>query len=304
MPTDAPTQVLTKQAQPTSASAPEPTPTASGLLLYTSTETSENDLYTMDQEGRNRKRLTRIGRIRAARFSPDGKRVVFERAERTWPDYSSDLYLINLDGSGLTNITNTPDYVESNPSWSPDGARIIFEGRNTVANENEIYIMDSDGSDRALFIDIDPKNQYPAWSPIGDRVAFVGMEAKDASGFLRLINPDGSNLTSMRAIGVRPIWSPDGHEIIYANRALARFSETFYQIRRITVWGSDDRCIVGCAGVFNEFDNYPAAWRGSQIAFRGWENGHWNVFIANDDGSGIVKLTTQEVDERVWDWQP
>ncbi len=46
----------------------------------------------------------------APTWSPDGKKIAFA--------YGGDIYTVNLDGTGRTNITNTPGRGESNPAWS------------------------------------------------------------------------------------------------------------------------------------------------------------------------------------------
>ena len=43
-------------------------------------------------------------------WSPDGRKIAFERN-------SNDVYVVNVDGTGLTNITNTPDKGERSPNW-------------------------------------------------------------------------------------------------------------------------------------------------------------------------------------------
>ena len=50
---------------------------------------------------------------------------------------------MNADGSGQTQLTNHSS-VDSDPAWSPDGAKIAFwSGR---AGNDEIYMMNADGS--------------------------------------------------------------------------------------------------------------------------------------------------------------
>jgi Tol biopolymer transport system component len=38
----------------------------------------------------------------------------------------SDFYIINIDGSGRVQITDTPDKIEMDPEWSPDGSKIAY----------------------------------------------------------------------------------------------------------------------------------------------------------------------------------
>lgn len=51
---------------------------------------------------------------------------------------SSELYVVNRDGSGRINITNTEDRIEMHPNWSPDGKQIIY---NTY-DDGHIYSIE------------------------------------------------------------------------------------------------------------------------------------------------------------------
>jgi serine/threonine protein kinase/Tol biopolymer transport system component len=102
--------------------------------------------------------------------------------------------------------------------WSPDGRRIVFN------NRGEIQVFERDtGRTTALTAGF-----QPAWSPDGSRVAFH--EHLKAIHTIRL---DGSDLrtliTRTNYPGVmtsgpdytRPLWSPDGGQILYCRSQLA-----------------------------------------------------------------------------------
>jgi TolB protein len=55
-------------------------------------------------------------------WSPDGQRLVFA-SERAG---SSDLWIVDADGSNLEQLTRDPDRDERQPWWSPDGTRIAY----------------------------------------------------------------------------------------------------------------------------------------------------------------------------------
>ncbi len=66
---------------------------------------------------------------------PNGQ-IVFDE----WLCCSYDIWVVNPDGTGLTNLTNTPDVAEFDPVWSPDGSRISF------TRDADIWVMNADGS--------------------------------------------------------------------------------------------------------------------------------------------------------------
>ncbi len=132
-------------------------------------------------------------------------------------DGDFEIYVIEGDGSGLTNLTNTPN-AELGPSWSPDGERIAFY---TVNNGVwQLNHMNADGSGTAAIADIVPgKDTFqPAWSPDGKRIAFESRH--EGNPEIYVVNADGSGLTNLSsdsATDSRPAWSPDGARIAFAS---------------------------------------------------------------------------------------
>ena len=71
---------------------------------------------------------------------PDGTKIAFEKGDGN----QYEVYVVNADGSGLTNLTNTNSASDLEPSWSPDGQKIAFS--STRAGTNDIFMMNADGS--------------------------------------------------------------------------------------------------------------------------------------------------------------
>ena len=94
-------------------------------------------------------------------WSPVGNKIAFV-SDR---DGNDEIYLCNLDGTGVVRLTDNPgrDFA---PSWSPNGDKIVFtSNRDDMFNE-EIYIMDIDGTN-LVNLTMSPHNDsYPAWSPV------------------------------------------------------------------------------------------------------------------------------------------
>src|SRR5882724_3501608 len=82
-------------------------------------------------------------------WSPDGKKIVFRAIPKDSRN-GGDIYVINADGTGLTQLTTDPAD-DSCPAWSPDGTKIAFASlRNPVQGDvnYEIYVMNPDGSNQ------------------------------------------------------------------------------------------------------------------------------------------------------------
>lgn len=72
-------------------------------------------------------------------WSPDGEYLVYMITEDDGHRFThSDIYTIRIDGTEKTNLTNTSDILEMNPSWSPDGNRIVFDDYN----QGSIYMVE------------------------------------------------------------------------------------------------------------------------------------------------------------------
>jgi dipeptidyl aminopeptidase/acylaminoacyl peptidase len=67
-------------------------------------------------------------------------------------DIESDIYVLDVDGSGEKRLTDTPG-LDGFPSWSPDGEKIVFASDREGGGNWDLYVMDSDGSDQRRLTD-------------------------------------------------------------------------------------------------------------------------------------------------------
>jgi Tol biopolymer transport system component len=212
-------------------------------------------------------------------FSPEGSKIAFVGYNRAGASSGGganyDIYLMNADGTGLTNLTTGPEDVQSgfsqsSPRWSPDGSMIAYEG------DDGLYVMNADGSDQHKIAD----GASPTWSPDGSRIAFV--MGREHGADLWTIHPDGtglSQLTKGPAFDELPAWSPDGSRI-----AFVRESAVYV----VNADGTGLTSVADLKGV----RPFQPQWSpdGSRIAFEA-DNGHdTDIYVVNADGTGLSAI--------------
>jgi Tol biopolymer transport system component len=75
---------------------------------------------------------------------------------------------MNADG-GPTRLTND-SAAEGRPAWSPDGSEVLFN--STRDGNQEIYVMNADGSSQTNLSNNSATEDGAVWSPDGSRIAF------------------------------------------------------------------------------------------------------------------------------------
>jgi TolB protein len=110
-------------------------------------------------------------------WSPNGRKIAF--SSRDPESDSDDIYVMNADGTDKTRLTDSTD-PEIAPAWSPDGRKIAYQrcvlpyagaDYDKYGNQ-EIYVMNADGSDQTRLTNYDGRDLDPDWSPDGRWIAF------------------------------------------------------------------------------------------------------------------------------------
>ncbi|HSP56430.1 MAG TPA: hypothetical protein VLS25_12685 [Dehalococcoidia bacterium] len=189
-------------------------------IVFSRNAVGYNEIFVMNADGSNIVQLTSItgGGVGwqdySPSWSPDGTRITFSR----WYSDSSqsDIFVMNADGSALTNLTNTPAN-EDNPKWSPDGTRIAYTRERP--GPYDIWMMNADGSNAVNLTGAFSGDQGgPDWSPDGSKILFDSNLGADRD--IYVMNPNGSgvtNLTNAPGNDYFPAWSPDGKEIVFGS---------------------------------------------------------------------------------------
>ena len=102
------------------------------------------EIYTMNADGSDMKRLTNFGKASFAPFFfPDAKRIIFSSNINSKNGRSFDLYVINSDGSGLEQITFSNTF-DSFPMFTRDGKHLIFASNRFGKHQHDTNIFIAD----------------------------------------------------------------------------------------------------------------------------------------------------------------
>ncbi len=168
-----------------------------------------SDLFVMNTDGTEQTWLIRGS---SASWSPDSKNVAFHasasgaglpvKADAGAPTFDSDIFTLNVDdvlehGAGRTNLTNSPEAIDDDPDWSPDGQQIVFVSHAVTDNQlnsitAEIHVINAHGTGELVRLtDNVEEERGPSWSPDGARIVF--MCRRGGSDFeICVMNADGT----------------------------------------------------------------------------------------------------------------
>lgn len=115
--------------------------------------------------------------IRGQALSPDGDQILFTQAKADWKKNKSigHIYRINVDGSGMVQMTNGKDG-ESGGTWSPDGKTIAFVTKR--GEKPQIHFLNNSGGEAIEFSDHETGVGQFEWAPDGKTIYFLANDAK------------------------------------------------------------------------------------------------------------------------------
>jgi TolB protein len=237
-----------------------------------------------------------------SRATPSAPPVAPRAAYKGWIAFDDRraIWVMKADGSGRRQLTQPGAGNDFDPSWSPDGKRIVFRTSRGRYKPDPGGI----GAEGIFVIDVATRKErqiqppqgglFPAWSPDGKTIAFSGTRGNPHEDGILLMNPDGTNV---RDLGLPTggnecaTWSPDSSKLAFCHHG----GDGNWAVWTVNADGSDPRQLThptltlprGSGG------DSPGPWSpdGKRLAFGSQRSGNFDVFVMNADGSGQHQLT-------------
>jgi Tol biopolymer transport system component len=231
-------------------------------------------MYTIRPDGRGLRLLTfpptrqALGGDSGPVWSPDGRRIAFERDLPYWGDDRFQVDVVGAGGGHARPLTTGPFDVM--PTWSPDGKHVAFVRltKSDTGGTTAIDVIDTSSGQMTQLTE-GPLDLTPAWSPSGNTIVFARISSGTTgieNARLFLVNADGSNVRPLGTspiFGISPEWSSDGTRIAFVSFA--------------------DHNGRSCAG-----DCVPDG----------------EIYTVNADGTRLTRLTRTKVDDEDPTWSP
>ena len=127
--------------------------------------------------------LLEIPRLGDPQRSPDGKQVLYTRADADWKSGRriSHIWRSPLDGGQPVQLTSgTEGEGENGPRWSPDGKTIAFSAKRGDNEFAQVFLLPADGGEARQLTTHPSAVSELTWAPDGSAIFFKAPEAKTA----------------------------------------------------------------------------------------------------------------------------
>jgi len=277
---------------------PKPTPTPTPSPTPTPTPSAANQMHNCPRPGKWAiavwEGANEIDTGEALATCDEEVEAVYalDPDSQTWQRYFPE----RVDISNLPMLINGQAMIaRGKVTLGPQGHIVFVSYRD---GNDEIYVMNADGTGQTRLTNNPATDWEPAWSPDGSKIAFAS--DRDGNWEIYVMNANGSGqtrLTTDPAWDRYPAWSPDGSKIGFDSKR-----DGNWEIYVMNPDGSGQANLTN-----NQAKDDGIAWSpdSSLIAFSSDRiGGNTDIYIANADGSNAVRLTSDPAPDWDPDWSP
>ena len=191
------------------------------------------------------------------RWAPDAKHLAFLRDRGGNERF--DIWLVDRDGETERNLTNEPDVMHREITWSPDGSRIAYVA-NAGGKAFAVHVVDVASGKKLVLTEGTFDDAQPRWSPNGKRLLFSSRrETVRTNSDLFVISAEGGAPTKLQTRDVdgesfEGDWSEDGSHVAFTTNTRRR-----YEIALATLEGDEVTRVDPLTKSI--FDETSPAWR-------------------------------------------
>lgn len=170
-------------------------------------------IWVLDRFGKGRTKLIGGGNFDGTpAWSPDGKKLAFRRLIHGPYGDVGRIFVVNRDGTGLRQLTpeptdNTRNPFDGDPSWSPDGTRVLF------SRSGEMSFINVDGTG---LVSTGVIGDSPSWSRDGTHIAYQSINGGNEGIWVMDMSFTPHQVTTPVQADQMPRWSPDGTQLVFA----------------------------------------------------------------------------------------
>jgi dipeptidyl aminopeptidase/acylaminoacyl peptidase len=225
-------------------------------------EQPRSQVYLLSMNGGEARRVTSLKNgVSSFQWSPDGSRMVVvsrigpsdsrsENKDRSdvrhyknssykfndsgwFDDRRTHLWIVDVKSGGAKQITEGDDWNDTDPQWSPDGARLAFVSNRTGKEfegdrNDDVWIIPAVGGPLTRISDHEETDNNPRWSPDGQTIAFTGeLHERDhpkiwlASAKAGTVSVLAANDLDLIPAGLE--WSEDGKSLFFESGVKGEF---------------------------------------------------------------------------------
>jgi TolB protein len=243
-------------------------------------EKRSKELYVMDYDGNNPRRLTVNSSLNILpAWSPDGRGLAYVSYRLGSPD----IFLASIYEGRSANLTNGKNAQAFAPSFSHDGKKIAYSSNRS--GNMEIWVANADGGDARKVTNHPSDDTAPCWSPTDQEIAFTSNRTGDPQ--LWVMDSEGLNVRRLSTVGKYNdacAWNPSK---LYPEIAYTSVIEGGFEVAVMDLVSHQVRQITEGRGSCE----YPAwAPSGRHLVFACNRGGTWQVTVSDRLGQNMQTL--------------